>query len=197
MKYSSVIGLLTLMTSPAFAAEEVISLTQFNGFELEKSTLAQVMAKLGPTTVYKHGQGGEASTGVCYYYPAQNVTVFYESGEMGNQQTLLSYQFHQGKIGHFSCGQIEDQGQTRFSVKGINLGQSIGQATSVLPSKLRKKINANTYQYWIKRPFTQAQIARMEVRPKFKPQWDDLITVQFYSRHAKVTGMRITRTITW
>lgn len=66
------------------------SYTKFMGLELEKSTIADCIAKYGDTKLIKAGDGACSSTRLNYYIKNENTYITFDSGEMGSDKYITS-----------------------------------------------------------------------------------------------------------
>ncbi len=187
---------LAFCTMPAFANQNVGKFIKFQTFELEKTELKEIISIVGKTKIHKEGDAGESYTGICYYYPKQNVTVFYESGEMGGSKTLLSYKFFSGQINKFPCATINDKGNEKFTISGLKIGQPLKHALSLLP-KDPYSIQGMSYTYWNKIPFTESDFIKTGAKRSDNPAWDEMVTIELYENKGVVSGFGVHRVITW
>lgn len=196
MKYRILQMMFACFTSSVFAGGELSEFTKFGGFELEKTELKEIFSKIGDSPVHKEGDAGESYTGICYFYPAQNITVFYESGEMGGSTTLLSYKFLSGKTTRFPCTTIENGRSQTFTLGGVKIGQTLEAAELLLPLS-PYSVQGNVYTYWNRIPFTEKDYLRVGADKSDNLAWDDMVTIEIYTNENIVTGYGVSRVITW
>lgn len=82
MRYQVLI--LTVIIMPVLAAEKdnLESYFLFMGFELEETELAGIQEVLGAVPTHHEGDAAYSYTAICYRVSRDNVTVYFESGEM-------------------------------------------------------------------------------------------------------------------
>ncbi len=188
--------LIACFTSSVFADGELSKFTKFGEFELEKTELREILSKIGDAPVHKEGDAGESYTGICYFYPIQNITAFYESGEMGGSTTLLSYKFLSGKTTRYPCTTIADGGSQTFTLGGFKIGQALKAAESLLPLT-PYSVQDNVYTYWNRTPFTEKDYLKVGADQSDNLAWDDMVTIEIYTHENVVTGYGVSRVITW
>ena len=84
--------LLYLISSASFASDNHEQYLTLLGFKLESANLLKIRDKLGNAPIHHSGDAGNSYYGLCYLLPKDNVTVIFESGEMGGKNhDLLSF----------------------------------------------------------------------------------------------------------
>ena len=190
-----VLFLLTMSFSCSlFAEKSTDSFIRFNGFELEKTQLSDVIDSVGETEIHKDGDAGESYTGICYYYPNEDITIFYESGELGGSKTLLTYKVVKGHKAKFKCLKIHET-VTEFSISGLKIDLTLKDAIDFLPN-MPYKVRGLSYIYWNKIPFNKDDYRRLNLKHEGNYVWDELVTIELYENNNLLTGYSVTRVIT-
>ena len=183
-----------LFSCTLLAKQSTDNFISFNGFELEKTQLVDVIDFIGETDIHKEGDAAESYTGICYYYPNQNITVFYESGELGGSKALLSYKIFEGHKTKFKCLSIKET-TTEFSISGLKIGLTLEKAINILPNNPHE-VRGTSYIYWNKIPFKKGDYEKLNLKPSINYVWDELVTIELYEKNNLIIGFGITRVIT-
>jgi len=180
----------------AFAGESLDQYFNFMGFTLEESKIADVLQKMGDTVVHKEGDAANSYTGVCYFYPKDKVTVYFESGEMGGGETILSYKVIQNYDSKYPCKAIDTALPKSFGMGNLKLGKDIKHTIDSLPPNIEYRKNL-TFSYYNKNPFSKEDIDRTKVKDMQYAFWDQSVTIQLFSKQDIVTGYSITKITSW
>jgi len=103
--YRGLLIALVFSISNAYAGDVYESYTSLLGFKLEKTNLHKIINKLGHTTIRHTGDAANSYYGICYVSKENNISVYFESGEMGgNEHTLLSFRVKNKVEKAHECG---------------------------------------------------------------------------------------------
>ncbi|MFT3929243.1 MAG: hypothetical protein QM709_02995 [Spongiibacteraceae bacterium] len=193
---SAIISLILIFSISSFAEEDINSYLTFNGFQLEKTTIQDVLKSYGVTEIHQEGDAGDSYTAICYHYPKQNVTVYFESGEMGGGETLLSYKFTAGLEHKFPCGNVNEAGSAGLKLASLKIGMKTESALSSLPKNPHTK-EGLTFTYWNKIPFTQEEIVSNKVKDMQYAFWDEIITIEIHDEKGLVNGFSVSKATSW
>lgn len=138
------------------------------GFKLGESKISDVLEKLGDTVIHKEGDASTSYTGVCYFYPVKNVTVYFESGEMGGGETLLCYKVMQDFDSKYPCKEIMELPKESFQIGDLNIGDDLETAISALPKNISSR-DGMAFDYYDRIPFTKEEIERLKVKDMGRP----------------------------
>jgi hypothetical protein len=180
----------------SFAGEKLDQYFTFMGFKLEESKISDVLKKLGNTVIHKKGDASESYTGICYFIPDKNVTIFFESGEMGGGETLLGYKVIQDFETKYPCREITELPKESLQIGDLNIGDNLETAISLLPKNISSR-DDSTFSYYDKIPFTKEQIKKLQVEDMAYAFWDQRVTIQIFTRDNKVTGYSVYKVTSW
>lgn len=193
---SAIISLILIFSMSSFAEESINSYLAFSGFELGKTTIHDVLKLYGAAEIYQEGDAGDSYTAICYHYPKQNVTVYFESGEMGGGEALLSYKFVTGLEHKFPCGNINEEDGASLKLASLKIGMKTESALSSLPKNTHAKERL-TFTYWKKIPFTQEEIVRNKVKDMQYAFWDEIIAIEIHDENGLVNGFSVSKVTSW
>jgi hypothetical protein len=132
------------------------------GFTLGKSTLADVQAKLGKSTVRRCSREEEASKEICYMAAGKDQTrVVFESGFSGGWKELDGYKVIAGSLQPGPCyrqcpraSQVTSDVQTHG---GLKLGLTREQVTALFGPPQKTRGNRLTFQWQSRQAMTQEE----------------------------------------
>jgi len=180
----------------ALAGENLEQYFNLMGFTLEESKISDVLKMMGDTVVHKEGDAANSYTGVCYFYPKNNVTVYFESGEMGGGETILSYKVIQSHESKYPCETIKTAPSKYFEIGNLKLGKDLKDTIDSLPPNVDSRKNL-IFSYHTKIPFSKEDIARTKVEDMEYAFWDQSVTIQLFSEQNIVTGYSISKITSW
>jgi len=198
MKKTSLILLFLLTPDILLASDRYEQYLALLGFELEKSNLIEIQEMLGQAPINHSGDAGGSYYGLCYVLPKQEITVYFESGEMGgNKHDLLSFAVKSSVENKLKCGELSNT-----SLKDIKVGiLSVGEKIDTIKSKLPQPISKQPYGYLHKnfgqRPFTQDDIKMTQVEDMKYAFWDVFTSIEVYEKNGLVSGYKVSRVTSW
>jgi hypothetical protein len=152
------------------------------GFTLEKSTLADVDRKLGPSSPGSCSREADASKMICYVSDGADKTrVTFESGPSGGWSVLDGFKVVSGKVSpkcNLKCKITRALGSTAHTSGGLKLGLTKSELLSLLGKPTKINGSRYTFEWSSKRPMTRAEIAKFQ-GPADEAYWnvDDTIEV--------------------
>ncbi len=151
------------------------------GFALGKTTLADVQATLGESTVLKCSDEEEASNEVCYVSPANDQTkIVFEAGFSGGWKELDGYKVIAGSVDQRCYRQCPTAAQLTGEVMtdgGLRLGLTRDQLIKLLGAPKQVRPNSLTFQWRSRQAMTKEEI-EAESRTFKSPVTDAYYDVQ-------------------
>ncbi len=180
----------------ACAANNLSSYFTFMGFTLESTELSEIQEAMGVAPIYQRGDAAESYSVICYRLPKDNITVYFESGEMGGGTILLSYRVANESSPDFTCANA-----TNARIRDFNVGALvIGSKTNVVISSLPKGYIADGklgFSYFTKIQFTKEQIAKYEVEDMQYAFWDQSVNIEIIADGNVLNGFRVSKVTSW
>lgn len=168
----------------------------FNGYNLEETELSSIIKQLGDAPIHKEGDAHDSYTGICYQDPNANVTVYFESGEMGGGKTLLSYKVTQGMNSDFPCYKLPTDMHLNYSIGNLKLGSRLETTIQSLPKKTYSREDL-LFWYINKIPFTNEDILRTGVENMKYAFWNQTVTIELFSEEKIISGYRVYKVTSW
>jgi len=196
MRFQILLITLSMMPTLAAGSYNLDSYFVFMGFELEETELAEIQEVLGIAPTHQEGDAAYSYTAICYRVPGGNVTVYFESGEMGGGRRLLSYRIVEEEKSDFKCGNTQKKRINEYKIGALEIGKGIENTIASLPSEIESR-DGNDFYYYKKIPFTEEEIKRLEVKNMKYAFWDQSITIQLFSTGDAVSGYRVTKITSW
>lgn len=189
---------LALLIMPIIAAgsENLESYFRFMGFELEKDDLTGIQKILGTAPTHQEGDAANSYTAICYRVAGENLTVYFESGEMGGGSILLGYRVIAEDSPDFRCGSTDSRKINEYKIGVLEIGAEIEDIIESLPGEIESRDGNNIY-YYKKVPFTDEEIERLEVKNMKYAFWDQSVTIQLFSAGNLVSGYRVVKVTSW
>ena len=170
------------------------------GFKLEETDLVKIRKKLGNAPIKHTGDAGGSYSGLCYVSPKDNVTVYFESGEMGGgNHTLLSFVVKNSLEKLQKCGNlaIHNKGSNIFKVGVLELGKDIKHVKLLLPQPVIDTPNGIQHKHFGKIPFTKEDIERTQVQDMEYAFWDVFISIEVFEKNDVVNGYKVSKITSW
>jgi hypothetical protein len=173
------------------------------GFKLEKSTLADVEDKLGPSTEGSCSKEVEASKVVCYVSKdPSKVRVFFESGPSGGWSRLDGFKVVSESVPScdLKCDSTNAFGADIRTNNGLRLGLTKVELVALLGPPAKVNVGRMTFERWSKRPMAEADIKKETEAfktPVSSPYWDVHDVIEVTLSGSKVAAFRVRRTVTY
>ena len=188
--------LILIFFNASFSEEKLDQYFTFMGFTLEESKISDVVDKLGDTVIHKEGDAAESYTGVCYYSSENDVTILFESGEMGGGVTLLGYKVVQGQGSKYPCREIGGLSKESFNIGSLSIDEHLEDAIKSLPQNIESR-DGLTFFYMDKIPFTKEEIDKLHVQDMEYAFWFQGVTIEIFANKNKVSGYSIYKVTSW
>ena len=169
------------------------------GFELEKTNLFEIQKKLGNVPMKHTGDAGGSYYSICYVSKKANVTVYFESGEMGgDEHTLLGFTVKNSLENHQICGNLDTyKTKNNFNIGEIKLGEEIKNIQKLIPLPMKEISNGIKYQTSFQTPFTQEDINRTNVKDMNFAFWDTVVTIKIFANNGIINRFSIYKVTSW
>jgi hypothetical protein len=185
-----------ILAAPALAADDLEHYFRFMGFQLEKTELSEIRKELGDAPIHQEGDAANSYTAICYRIPQKNITVYFESGEMGGSRTLLGYRVVKEAKPDFPCGHSRKEIIENYNIGALVIGNNFDKTIGLLPSGVKAQ-EGYSFIYLTKIPFTNEEIKRLDVRDMKYAYWDQSVTIVLYPRESTLSGYRVTKVTSW
>ncbi len=192
-----IVIIIGILTSPfVFSSEDLDQYLFFNGVELEKSKISDVQKRFGSTEVKKEGDAADSYAGICYRLPNKNSTVYFESGEMGGGNIILTFKVLLEDESKFLCKEIEGVGVLELKLGTLSLEMDLSDAIKSLPLNTHTRRGLR-FTYWNKIPFTKKQLAETGIEGLESAFWDEYITIDLIGKGNMLTGFQVSKVTVW
>ena len=131
MKPRHALSLLLLALPLLAAGHPGDQFTHYAGFELERATLADIQARLGPSRVHEQGDASDYEAWICY--AGSNGEVRFNSGEMGGGTYLLGVTLVERAARRCPV----PRKPLPASIGPVHLGQSVAEFTAAAGSAVK------------------------------------------------------------
>lgn len=168
------------------------------GFKLEKANLLNIREKLGEAPINHSGDAGGSYYGLCYVLPKDNVTVYFESGEMGGKShDLSSFVVRNSIEKKLKCGVLANTNLTEVKVGILEIGKNIESVKIKLPQPISKKSYGLQHKNFGQRPFSEADIKMTQVEDMNSAFWEVFTLIEVYEQNGLVSGYKVSRLTSW
>lgn len=170
---------------------------KFMGFELEETELATITNILGSAQINQSGDGADSYAAVCYRVPGKNITIYFESGEMGGGTTLLSYRVKTEATSEFPCGTSISKLLSQYNIGVLVLGERMDKVFAGLPKNPELKLG-NRIVYSVSIPLTEEEVMKFGMsKEDFGHVFRDTqVTINLSSENAVLTGFSVYKVTT-
>ena len=193
-----VVFVLALFATTATYADSVydkhISLM---GFKLEETNLYKIREVLGSVPIIHTGDAADSYYGICYTSKPYNITVHFESGEMGgNQHTLLSFVVTNSVDQSNNCGDLTVKPKA-LKLGSIMLGKDINSIKGFLPQPLKIIDGGIVHQHISKIPFSKNDISKYQLLDLKNACWYTSIAIEIVGVKNLISSYRVSKITTW
>ena len=174
--------------------------TTLLGFQLEKNNLHQIQEKLGYTPIRLTGDAGGTIYKLCYISKKNNITINFESGELGGKNhELLGFSVMNSIENSQECREIKlkDNWAKNTNIGVIKLGESFISVVSKLPKPTKRILGGIEYQHVRKIPFTKEEIIKLKVEKLEYAFYSELTTIKVFNKNNIVSGYEVWKVTTW
>jgi hypothetical protein len=187
------------------AKVDVSSQLSLLDFRLEKSTFADVQAKLGAAKIGQCSHEVEPISYIGYVSQTPDKTkVLFESNRFDPPFELSGFRVVAGNRSTSPC-QIRYETSAAFGSAvqtsgGLKLGLTKAEVVALLGSPSKVSGNRLTFEWWSKRPMTKAEIdqeTQTFKSPVTSPYWDVHDVMNAVLSEAKVVDFEVQRTVTY
>ena len=185
-----------LTPTSALGSENLDHYFSFMGFHLEKTELSEIREVLGDAPTHQEGDAANSYTAICYRILNSNITIYFESGEMGGGKRLISYRVNEEEKPDFPCGQTDDKRINKYSTGALKIGSNTEKTIESLPSGIESR-DGNFFFYYTKIPFTEEEIEKFDVQDMKYAFWDQGVTIQLFIGKNTINGYRVTKVTSW
>ena len=194
MKLKISIIFFLLIPSVIFASEKYEPYITFLGFKLEKDNLTNIKEKLGEAPINHSGDAGDSYYALCYVLPKHNITIYFESGEMGgHNHDLLSFMVKKSKEDKLQCGALTNISLSDIEVGILKIGKDKNSIKTKLPQPISKKPFGIQHKNFGKNPFSEEDIKRMQVENMEYAFWDVFTSIEVYEQNGFISGYKVSR----
>ena len=188
----------SILPAVVIAADKYDPYISLLGYKLEKSNLIEIKKALGEAPINRSGDAGGSYYGVCYLLPRHNITVYFESGEMGgNDHDLLSFVVKETKEEKLKCGVLPDIKPSALKVGVLSLGKDANSVKGKLPGPVKKTKHGFEHKNFGKRQFTEEDIKMNQVDDMKYAFWDVFTAIEVFTHNGKITGYKVYRVTSW
>lgn len=117
----------------------------FSGIIIEKTTINEVITKIGSTDIVKNGDASNSNTSVCYH-DNKNKMIRMNSGEMGGGKIITSISVVGGDI-HSNCTVFKKKNFTFTNKRGIRLNLTKREVKAILGDPDKAVLDNWEYSY--------------------------------------------------
>jgi hypothetical protein len=174
------------------------------GFQLGKTTLADVQARLGDSKIRRCSREEEASEEICYVSAnGDHTRVIFEAGFSGGWTELAGYKIISGRSNppcYRRCTPTALVSGEVHSDGGLRIGLTRQQVAKLLGNPARSTANRLTFQWNSRRAMTKEEIKKESETfhsPVKDPYWDAQDTFIILLEHSRVIQIRVSHTVTY
>lgn len=196
----SIISVILFLLAPSvlFASDKYEQYLSLLGFRLENANLINIREKLGEAPINHSGDAGGSYYGLCYVLPKHNITIYFESGEMGGKShDLSSFVVRNAVEKKLKCGVLASTNLTEVKVGDLEIGKNIESVKIKLPQPISKKPYGLQHKNFGQRPFSEADIKMTQVEDMKSALWDVFTSIDVYERNGLVSGYKVSRLTSW
>lgn len=184
---------------------DVSSHSSLLGFELEKSTFADVQGKFGAAKIGQCSHEVEPISYIGYLSLSPDKTkILFESNRFDPPFELSGFRVVAGSRSTSPC-EIQYQPTAAFdgdvqTAGGLKLGLTKAALLALLGSPSKVSGNRLTFEWWSKRPMTKAEIdqeTQTFKAPVTRPYWDVHDVINVVLNDSKVADFEVQRTVTY
>lgn len=198
MKYLVSLLFAYLISGAAVASDEYGEYLTLLGFKLEESNLIDIRNELGNTAIQHSGDAGDAYYGLCYVLPKDNITIIFESGEMGGKNhSLLSFVVKNATEKSKKCGILANTGSKEVKVGILELGKNIESIKSLLPQPVTDTPFGFEHKNFGQKPFSEEDIKMTQVEDMKSAFWDVFTSIEVYVHNGVINGYKVSRVTSW
>jgi hypothetical protein len=175
------------------------------GFELEKSTFADVQDRLGAAKIGQCSHEVEPISYIGYVSQSPDKTkILFESNRFDPPFELSGFRVVAGNMSTSTC-QIQYQTSAPFDSEvktggGLKLGLTKAELRALLGSPSKVSGSQLTFEWWSKRSMTKAEIdqeTQTFKAPVTRPYWDVHDVISVVLNDSKVVDFEVQRTATY